>query len=200
MNLPTAPRDRTGMTKAGLAVNERRRLVMLGVGFFVLLGILVSTWMQARSGGAARRPSGSPSTKQKSHRLAQRRIRGGSTVTPSGSSRGRSIANSISAPSGCRNASENSSSAVRNSQSRKSSSSRPLTVSSSVPVLRPSSSAMDPGWTAVTLIISAGESGGRKIRYIAEKSRVRPRHLISYRRDLRRVGTVTFGPRDHANE
>jgi hypothetical protein len=56
MNLPTAPRDRTGMTKAGLAVNERRRLVMLGVGFFVLLGILVSTWMQARSGGAAPAP------------------------------------------------------------------------------------------------------------------------------------------------
>src|ERR1035437_6176411 len=45
------------------------------------------------------------------------------------------------------------SSAVRNSQSRKSSSSRPFTVSSSVPGRIPSASAMLPGWMRATFTI-----------------------------------------------
>src|ERR1043166_6999506 len=101
----------------------------------------------------SRSPSGRPSTKQKSQRLPQRRMRAGSTATPSGSLRGRSISNSISSPQGCRTCRLNSSSALRNSQSRKSSSSRPFTDRSSVPGRSPSSSPIEPACTAVTLII-----------------------------------------------
>jgi hypothetical protein len=42
--------------KVGLATGEKRRLVVLVAGFFVLLGILVTTWMQARSGSATPAP------------------------------------------------------------------------------------------------------------------------------------------------
>jgi len=45
-------------------------------------------------------PCGLPSTKQKSQWLAQRRIRGGSSVTPIGSPSGRSTSYSISSPEG----------------------------------------------------------------------------------------------------
>src|SRR5439155_23543750 len=107
----------------------------------------------ARKESTSRRPSGRPSTKQKAQRLGQRRIRAGSTETPRGSVRGRSISYSISWPSGCRRRRVNSSSAVRNSQSRKSSSSRPFTATSSVPGVSPSSSPIEPARTAVTLIM-----------------------------------------------
>src|SRR6266849_3450132 len=48
----------------------------------------------------ARNPWGLPSTKQKSQWFAQRRMRGGSSVTPIGSPSGRSMSYSISSPRG----------------------------------------------------------------------------------------------------
>src|SRR5437773_662826 len=80
-----------------------------------------------------RMPAGLPSTKQKSQWLAQRRIRGGSSVTPIASPSGRSTSYSTASPSGWVTDRRNRSSAVRNSQSRKSSSARPLTAWSSIP-------------------------------------------------------------------
>src|SRR5438552_2690773 len=80
-------------------------------------------------------------------------MRGGSSVTPSGSPSGRSTSYSISSPVGSLASSRNRSSAVKNSQSRKSSSARPLTAWSSVPGTSPSAAPSEPGatdWTRTT--------------------------------------------------
>src|SRR5438445_2972563 len=82
-------------------------------------------------------------------------MRGGSSVTPSGSPSGRSTSYSISSPVGSLASSRNRSSAVRNSQSRKSSSARPLTAWSSVPGTSPNWPPSDSGATAWTRITAA---------------------------------------------
>src|SRR5207245_1720245 len=92
-----------------------------------------------------RKPSGFPSTKQKSQWFPQRRIRGGSSVTPIGSPSGRSMSYSTSSPVGSRAANRKRSSAVRNSQSRKSSSGRPFTANNAVPGTIPTSLQMEWG-------------------------------------------------------
>ena len=100
-------------------------------------------------------PLGQPSTKQNSQRLAQRRIRGGSERHAERLAlRALDLELDLLAV-GLAHVHMNSSSAVRNSQSRKSSSSRPLTEMSSVPARRPSSSAIESGCTAVTLIMQS---------------------------------------------
>src|SRR2546426_7566086 len=82
-------------------------------------------------------------------------MRGGSSVTPNGSPSGRSTSYSISSPVGSLASSRNWSSAVRNSQSRKSSSARPLTAWSSVPGTSPNRAPSDSGATAWTRITAA---------------------------------------------
>src|SRR5438876_1559527 len=80
-------------------------------------------------------------------------MRGGSSVTPSGSPSGRSTSYSIAAPVGSAACSRKRSSAVRNSQSRKSSSERPLTAWSSVPGTSPNAAPSESGateWTRIT--------------------------------------------------
>src|SRR3989441_12808902 len=80
-------------------------------------------------------------------------MRGGSTVTPSGSPSGRSTSYSISSPVGSLASSRKRSSAVKNSQSRKSSSARPLTARSSVPGTSPNAAPSESGateWTRIT--------------------------------------------------
>src|SRR2546427_7878076 len=80
-------------------------------------------------------------------------MRGGSSVTPSGSPSGRSTSYSIAAPVGSAAWSRKRSSAVRNSQSRKSSSERPLTAWSSVPGTSPNAAPSESGateWTRIT--------------------------------------------------
>ena len=69
-----------------------------------------------------------------------------SVLSPSG----RSTSNTTSSPLGSRASITSSSSAVRNSQSRKSAISRPFTDRSSVPGSIPSSAAMLSGWTRLT--------------------------------------------------
>src|SRR3989441_11373108 len=80
-------------------------------------------------------------------------MRGGSSVTPSGSASGRSTSYSISSPVGSLASSRKRSSAVKNSQSRKSSSARPLTARSSVPGTSPNAAPSESGateWTRIT--------------------------------------------------
>src|SRR5512140_3853671 len=91
--------------------------------------------------------------KQNSHLLAHRRTRGGSRTIPMAIPSGRSISNTRFSPSGVDTSSTSSSSAVRNSQSRKSSSFRPFTAESTVPGRMPSSDATVSGRTRATLII-----------------------------------------------
>src|SRR5256886_7728151 len=83
-------------------------------------------------------------------------MRGGSSVTPNGSPSGRSTSYSMSSPVGSFASSRKRSSAVRNSQSRKSSSARPLTAWSSVPGTSPNWAPSDSGateWTRITAAI-----------------------------------------------
>src|SRR5207247_342512 len=80
-------------------------------------------------------------------------MRGGSSVTPSGSPSGRSTSHSIGSPVGRLASGRKRSSAVRNSQSRKSSSARSLTAWSSVPGTSPNSAPSESGateWTRIT--------------------------------------------------
>src|SRR5256712_2866664 len=80
-------------------------------------------------------------------------MRGGSSVTPSGSPSGRSTSYSIASLVGSLAWSRKRSSAVRNSQSRKSSSERPLTAWSSVPGTSPNAAPSESGateWTRIT--------------------------------------------------
>src|SRR5437773_1732430 len=79
-------------------------------------------------------------------------MRGASSTTPIGNPSGRSTSYSTSSPDGVRARSTNASSAVRNSQSRKSPSSRPLTVSNSDPGARPNAAPSEFGATASTRI------------------------------------------------
>src|SRR5438067_115771 len=82
-------------------------------------------------------------------------MRGASSVTPIGRPSGRSTSYSTASPPGNVADRTNCSSAVKNSQSRKSSSARPLTVWSSVPGTSPSAAPSEPGATRV----------GHKARY-----------------------------------
>src|SRR6266581_8739600 len=79
-------------------------------------------------------------------------MRGASSATPIGTPSGRSTSYSTSSPDGVRARSTNASSAVRNSQSRKSPSSRPLTDSNSNPGARPRAAPSEFGATASTRI------------------------------------------------
>ncbi len=88
--------------------------------------------------------------KQNSHRFAHCRTVGGSSSMPMTSPSPRSISYVTVSPSGSRASTTKSSSAVRNSQSRKSVTRRPFTDNSSVPAAMPSAAAMLPHSTRAT--------------------------------------------------